>query len=556
MSLFRNLSIGIGQAYHVVSLQQRVWQAVLILLCLLLLAPILAVVMSAIGDTSGLLRHLISTVLPTYVTTTLSLMAAVGVIALLFGVTTAWIVSRYQFSGKKVIEWMLVLPAAIPAYIIAYCYTDFLEYAGPLQTGLRALFGWQTSRDYWFPEIRSFGGAALMMASVLYPYVYLLARTAFRQTSRDLFEMTALSGRNMFVYAALPLARPAIVAGLSLVLMEVVSDFGTVEFFALETLTLGIFNVWLGMNNITAAAQLAVFAFILIGGLLMIEVFARSRASFRHGGSGRHGVPVIRLSGRKAVLCILLCSVPIIIGFAGPFSILLSFVIDDVMRGFQIAQAANIGRLAANSLLLAAVVAGLILVLSVIIGLIATYQSGRFGRILSAASATGYAFPGTILALGVLGFTGYCDGLFQTAFSTTLFAGGFLVLMLGLIVRFQAVGFGAVMSGLERMPPHMMESGRILGHGFSKSVRSVIFPLLRSSVLVGGLLVFVDILKELPMTLILRPFSFETFSTFTYQYAKEEMLEQAAMPALFIVLAGLVPVMIANSALRAGTSNV
>jgi iron(III) transport system permease protein len=310
------------------------------------------------------------------------------------------------------------------------------------------------------------------------------------------------------------------------------------------------------MNNITAAAQLAVFAFILIGGLLMIEIFARSRASFRHGGSGRHGVPVIRLSGRKAVLCILLCIVPIIIGFAGPFSILLSFVIDDVMRGFQMAQAANIGRLAANSLLLAAVVAGLILVLSVIIGLIATYQSGRFGRILSAASATGYAFPGTILALGVLGFTGYCDGLFQTAFSTTLFAGGFLVLMLGLIVRFQAVGFGAVMSGLERMPPHMMESGRILGHGFSKSVRSVIFPLLRSSVLVGGLLVFVDILKELPMTLILRPFSFETFSTFTYQYAKEEMLEQAAMPALFIVLAGLVPVMIANSALRAGTSNV
>ena len=556
MSLFRNLSIGFGPVHNVVSFQQRVWQVILTILCLLLLAPIMAVIVSAIGDTSGLLRHLTYTVLPTYVTTTLSLMFAVGLIALLLGVTTAWIVSRYQFFGKRVIEWMLVLPAAIPAYIIAYCYTDFLEYAGPLQTGLRALFGWQSSRDYWFPEVRSFGGAALMMASVLYPYVYLLARTAFRQTSRDLFEMTALSGRNMFVYAALPLARPAIVAGLSLVLMEVVSDFGTVEFFALETLTLGIFNVWLGMNNITAAAQLAVFAFFLIGGLLMIEIFARSRASFRHGGSGRHGVPVIRLSRSKAALSILLCSIPIIIGFAGPFAILLTFVIDDLMWGFQIAQAANISRLATNSLLLAVVIAGLILVLSVIIGLISTYQSGRFGQLLSAASATGYAFPGTILALGVLGFTGYWDGVFDSVFSTTFFAGGFMVLILGLIVRFQAVGFGAVLSGLERMPPHMMESGRILGHGFSQSVRSVIFPLLRSSVLVGGLLVFVDILKELPMTLILRPFSFETFSTFTYQYAKEEMLEQAALPALFIVLAGLAPVIVANSALRASTTKM
>ena len=556
MSLFRNLSIGFGPVHNVVSFQQRVWQVILTILCLLLLAPIMAVIVSAIGDTSGLLRHLTYTVLPTYVTTTLSLMVAVGLIALLFGVTTAWIVSRYQFFGKKVIEWMLVLPAAIPAYIIAYCYTDFLEYAGPLQTGLRALFGWQSSRDYWFPEVRSFGGAALMMASVLYPYVYLLARTAFRQTSRELFEMTALSGRNMFVYAALPLSRPAIVAGLSLVLMEVVSDFGTVEFFALETLTLGIFNVWLGMNNITAAAQLAVFAFFLIGGLLMIEIFARSRASFRHGGSGRHGVPVIRLSRSKAALSILLCSIPFIIGFAGPFAILLTFVIDDLMWGFQIAQAANISRLAANSLLLAAVIAGLILVLSVIIGLISTYQSGRFGQILSAVSATGYAFPGTILALGVLGFTGYWDGVFQSVFSTTFFAGGFMVLILGLIVRFQAVGFGAVMSGLERMPPHMMESGRILGYGFSQSVHSVVLPLLRSSVLVGGLLVFVDILKELPMTLILRPFSFETFSTFTYQYAKEEMLEQAALPALFIVLAGLAPVIVANSALRASTTRM
>lgn len=532
------------------SLSYYLWRSLLVGLCLLLLAPILAVVATALGDTSGLLEHLVDTVLPTYIVTTLSLMGAVGIFALLFGVTTAWIVSRYEFFGKNALEWMLVLPAAIPAYIIAYCYTDFFEYAGPLQTGLRSLFGWQDSHDYWFPEIRSFWGAAVMMASVLYPYIYLLARTAFCQTSRDLFEMTALSGRNMFIYAALPLARPAIAAGLSLVLMEVVSDFGTVEYFALETLTLGIFNVWLGMNNITAAAQLAVFAFIFVGALLIIEIFARSRASFRHSGSGRRGVPRIKLEGRQAVSCICVCLFPIIIGFVGPFAILLEFVISDILRGFGSARDAGIWHLASSSVLLAGGSAGIIMLLSLVIALLSFYQSGRFGRVLARASATGYAFPGTILALGVLGFAGYFDMFARSVFSVTVFAGGFLMLLLGLIVRFQAIGFGAVISGLDRMPPHMMESGRILGHDFIAAVRSVIFPLLGSSLLVGGLLVFVDILKELPMTLILRPFSFDTFATFTYQYAKEEMLEQAALPALLIVLAGLFPVIIANSALR------
>ena len=519
---------------------------VMILVCVVMMAPLLAIAVTATGDTADLMPHLLQTVLARYVGNTLLLMAGVGVLATLFGVSSAWVVSRYHFPGRDVFDWLLVLPAAMPAYIIAYSYTDFLEYAGPVQTALRDMFGWQSVRDYWFPEIRSAGGASVMMAAVLYPYIYLLARTAFRQTSAQMFEVAALAGRPVFWSIALPLARPAIVAGLALVLMEVVSDFGTVDYFALETLTLGIFNVWLGMNNMPAAAQLALIAFILVGALLMIEIFARSRRSFQNHGAGRLGVPMITPTRGAALICIFVCLLPVFIGFFGPVAILLNFV----LTGQSGEASLSLAALTRQSFTLAVSAAAGVMGLSVLVGLLAAYRSGRLGRILAGMAASGYAFPGTILAIGVLSFTGFLDDMLGLVSDDLVLAGSFFVLLFGLVIRFQAVGYGAVTSGLKRMPPHMMESGRILGHGFGVTVRRVILPLLQKSIIAGGLLVFVDVMKELPLTLLLRPFSFETFATFTYQFAKDEMIEVAAAPALMIVCAGLLPVFIANRALK------
>ena len=248
------------------------WLVGVVLLCGLFFAPVLALVITASGDSGGLWTHLLDTVLGTYVFNTLILMVGVGVLAIGFGVSTAWVVGRYDFAGKKVLEWALLLPAAIPAYIIAYTYTDFFEYAGFVQSGMRSIFGWQTAQDYWFPEIRSLGGAILVMASVLYPYVYMVTRVAFRLTPASLFEIALVHNKSQFWTVGLPLARPAIMAGLALVLMEVVSDFGTVEYFAIPTITLGIFNVWLGMNNIVAAAQISLVGFVFIVSLLGLEL--------------------------------------------------------------------------------------------------------------------------------------------------------------------------------------------------------------------------------------------------------------------------------------------
>ncbi len=516
-------------------------------LCLFLLAPILFIVITAFNNTTDIIIHLIQTVLFKYFTNTLYLMLGVAILSLVFGVSTAWVVSRFSFYGRDTIEWMLVLPAAIPAYIVAYTYTDFLEYSGPLQTAMRNYFLWSSSSDYWFPEIRSYWAAMIIMSSVLYPYIYLLTRTSFRNTSRYLFEASIVANKNILFDTALPLARPAIVAGLALVLMEVVSDFGTVEYFALETLTLGIFNVWLGMNDISAAAQLSIFTFFIIGILIIIEIIARSRRSFQNLGSGNLGLPQINLIGNKAILAIMICLFPIFVGFIFPVIILLKFI----LSGYFIYNFESILNLIFNSLFLSFVSGFLILSFSLIIASIVKYKASRFGKFLGSASAIGYAFPGTILAIGVLSFTNYLDKNIFLLFNENFIIGNTLiVLFIGLLVRFQAVGYGAIISGINRLPPFLMESGRILGKSFENTYFKIIFPLLKPSLLVGFLLVFVDVMKELPMTLLLRPFSFETFATFTYQYAKDELLEQAALPALMIVLVGLLPVIVAHKTLK------
>lgn len=525
------------------------WSASAVLVCCLILGPIAALVVTAFGDSGGLWSHLASTVLPRYVTNTLLLMAGVGVLAICFGVSTAWVVTRYEFVGRRLFEWMLLLPAAIPAYIIAYTYTDFLEYAGPVQSMLRDMFGWRRPADYWFPEIRSLGGAMLVMASVLYPYIYMVTRIAFRLTPASLFEIAIVHNKSQFWSVGLPLARPAITAGLALVLMEVVSDFGTVEYFAVETITLGIFNVWLGMNNIVAAAQISLFGFVFILTLLGFELYARSRQRFS-GGTRKHaGLTHMIPSACVQLGCIGVCILPLLTGFVVPVGVLLKLVLAASIG----AQFAPVTGTIVASVGMAASAAMIIVALSTLIVIAATYRGGAFVRQLAVAASTGYAIPGTMLSIGVLIFAGMIDRFWSGLVGdqrATLLLGGVGVLMTAYIVRFQAVGYGAMMSGIRRLPDNMMNASRVLGQGFGASLKRVVMPLLSSSMLAGGLLVFVDVMKELPITLLLRPFDFETLATYTYQYAKDEMLEEAALPALMVVMAGLIPVILMNRMLR------
>ena len=525
------------------------WSIGVILLCGLILGPVLAVLLSAFGDSGGLWSHLYDTVLGRYISNTLILMAGVGVVAIGFGVSSAWVISRYDFAGRRMLEWMLLLPAAIPAYIIAYSYTEFFEYAGPLQSGLRHLFGWQSPRDYWFPEIRSLGGAILVMASVLYPYIYMVTRIAFRLTPASLFEIALVHNRSQFWQVGLPLARPAIMAGLALVMMEVMSDFGTVEFFAIETITLGIFNVWLGMNNLVAAAQISIVGFGFILALLGLELYARSRQQYV--SSSRNQTPLAMLVPTKAgvLACWAVCAIPLLFGFFIPVGVLVGLVATNDLLADFLAIRGIIG----NTLIVAAIAALVIMVLSAFIVVTASFRAGSKTRKLALFASTGYAFPGTILAIGVLIFTGQLDraiaALFGPQFQGILIT-SIGVLFLAYIVRFQAVGYGAMISGVRRLPANMMNASRVLGQGYMDSIRRVIMPLLKSSFLAGMMLVFVDVMKELPMTLLLRPFNFDTLATYTYQFAKDEMLEVAALPALMIVLSGLVPVMLMSAMLR------
>tara|TARA_B100000686_G_scaffold309636_1_gene351713 strand:- start:22 stop:1608 length:1587 start_codon:yes stop_codon:yes gene_type:complete len=517
------------------------------------MAPILSVFVAATGDSGGLWDHLFRTVFPRYVGNTLTLMAGVGCVSLLFGVTAAWVVHRYSFAGKAILEWMLILPLAVPTYLIAYTYTDFLEYAGPLQQAMRDIFGWRNARDYWFPEIRSMGGASLVLGAVLYPYVYMMARTAFLLTPAALFEAGMLANRNLFLRVAIPLARPAIVAGLSLVLMETISEFGAVEYFAIETITLGIFNVWLGMNSLPAAAQIASVSTLFVVVLLCIELLARSRRQFTNTSRKTTTLASSRVNGIGAATCITICMTPITIGFLIPAGMLLGFI----LQGHSLDFGHAVLSASLHSIALALTVAVFVIVSSAFLGLIAHYEGGTPLKRLSALASIGYAFPGTILAIGVITVGGLIDDGITAVIENTLGIPfeGWLTGSIGLVaiactVRFQAVGYGAITTGLQRLPPNMMSASRVLGRSITQSLQEVILPLLRLPLITGGLLVFVDVMKELPMTLLLRPFNYETLATYVYQFAKDELLEEAALPALFIVLVGVLPVIAMNAMLR------
>ena len=519
-----------------------------IIIILLLLSPVISIIISSFHNTYDLWIHLINTRLKYYLYNTFMLMFGVCLTTFLIGVSLAWMVCRYNFYMKNLIEWALLLPLALPSYIVAYCYTNFFEYSGIVQTILRDLFNFSSPSEYYFPEIRSLGGAVFVISFVLYPYVYLITKVAFKSTPASLVEFAEISGKNIFYFVSLPLAKPAIVAGLSLVLMETISDFGTVDFFAVETVTLGIFNLWLGMNNLASASQLALVGFTFVVILLALELYARKKQRYNDPKFNTHNFFSKKVSKSKNIMIFLICIMPILFGFIIPVIILL----ENSINYFHLENFSELSKIAQNSFLISLITATIIILLSLILTVSIKYQNFKGFNFLSTIAGIGYAFPGIIIALGTLFFVSFIEKFINASFEffsidvNLILIGSFFILIFAYISRFNAVSFGAINSGINRLPPNMLEASRSLGNPFWYSFRKVMLPLLRPSILTAFILAFVDIIKELPITLLLRPFNFETLTTYVYQYANDEMLERASTASLLIVFIGLLPLLFIN----------
>ncbi len=524
------------------------WSAGAVAIAVIVVAPILSVLWIALFPSQNIWPHLLATTLPRYLVNTAILMSGVGLLSAMVGTGAAWLVSRYDFPGRRWLEWLLLLPLAIPAYVGAYALVDFLEYAGPVQTFLRGVFGWSSAQDYWFPQIRSMGAAILVLSASLFPYIYLLTRAAFREqsgASEEVAQSLGTGAFGRFWRVGLPLARPAIAAGMAIVMMESVNDFGTVDYFAVQTLTTGIFSTWLQANNAGGAAQIASVVLFLVIFLVVMEKVSRRKMRF-FNLSTRHR-PVARkpVTGRAAWAATLACAIPFAVGFVLPAGVIFSHALDNAKnwRDAELWQAGlntlTVGGLAA----LITVGAGVFLVYGV------RLSGRRLPRLLLPVTTIGYAAPGAVLGVGILiplaaldntiadaiwAATGWDPGLFMTG---TAFA-----LVLAYCVRFFAIGQGAADAAMGRVSPNLAAAARSLGRNQGQTLVEVYYPLMRASVASALLLVFVDCVKELPATLLLRPFNYETLATRVHEQASLENLGGAAPAAMLVIAVGLLAV--------------
>jgi len=531
------------------------WTILTLFVAGLVTLPVLTVLANVLVPSSQVWGHLFETVLADYVLNTLGLMIGVGAGTLIIGVGTAWLVVMCRFPGKRIFEWALLLPLAVPTYVIAYAYTDFLQFTGPVQTLVRELFEWGRA-DYWFPNIRSLGGAVVLMSLVLYPYVYLLTRAAFMEQSVCALEVGRTLGRGpwrLFTGVAVPLARPAIVGGLALALMETLNDFGAVQFFGVDTFTTGIYRTWFGMGEAAAAAQLAACLLVFVLVLLLLERWSRSSARFDQTTTRYRELPQYALPRGRALLAFSACALPIVVGFVLPAALLLEMHISvgDPLLGTRMAG------FAWNSLTLAGVTALVAVSLAVIIGYGVRMNPGRLTRMAARIASVGYAIPGSVIAVGILIPLGWADqkiNLFARehfgVLPGLLLTGTMVALVYAYVVRFLAVSFNSVESSLTRITPNMDAASRTLGKTAARTLALVHLPVMRSSLLAAAILVFVDVMKELPATIILRPFDFDTLAVRAFELASDERLAQASTSALCIVAVGIVPVILLSIAMR------
>jgi iron(III) transport system permease protein len=525
--------------------QSSHWGVATGLLCLWVAAPILAVLWSLTLTSGDAWAHLLQTVLPGYMANTLLLMVLVGLMTAALGVGSAWLVVTFKFPGQRIFSWALVLPLAMPGYIIAYVYTDLLEFAGPVQTLLRSATGWGV-QDYHFPPIRSLGGASLMLSLVLYPYVYLLTRTSFQRQSVALVEATRVLGvtpARAFIKVALPCARPAIAGGVALALMETIADYGVADYFGVSTLTAGIFRTWLGMGEPVAAAQIAAVLFLFATLLVALERMSRTGTVAnplgRDVAAGR-----IPLAGAKSLFALLACALPVVMGFVLPASVLAHYAITvgDPLIGMQFVSFAT------NSLSVAAIAAMIATAIALFLAYAERRDATAMNRFFIRFATLGYALPGAMVAIGILAIASAVDVRIAVFMRDTLnieprlLLGGTVAgLIFAYVVRFLTAAFNSTQAGLEKIHTTLDDAARMLGAGPRRVLSAVHLPLLRGPLLAGFLLVFIDVMKELPATLLLRPFNFETLATRTYRLASDERLAEASTSALLIVALGLIP---------------
>jgi iron(III) transport system permease protein len=521
-----------------------------LVVALLMTMPIASVVGNVFTPgTSGTWSHLASTVLPDYIATTLWLSAGVGVLATVIGVSTAWLVTQLDFAGRRFFEWALLLPLAMPAYVMAYAYTDLLQFTGPVQTALRGVCG-AAPGGWRFPDVRSLGGAVLMFAFVLYPYVFMLARTAFLERSGAVIEAgrsLGLSAWQSFWRLSLPMTRPAIAAGAALVLMETLADYGTVSYFGVQTFTTGIYRAWFTLGDRAAAAQLSacLLGFVVI--LLALEQQSRGHARYHSSGSRRSTERARPLVGWRAVGAITACALPLVLGFLLPAGVLLHLAVTDGDAQWG----PRYFRLASNSMLVAGLTAALALAAALAVAFARRLEPTAATRFAHGIAGWGYAVPGSVIAVGLLIPLARLDNALvqwlQANFGLAtglLLTGSIAALVLACLVRFLSAALQSVDSALGRVTPHMEDAARSLGLTPSATMRRVHLPLMRRGLLTAGLLVFIEVMKELPATLVMRPFNFDTLATQAYTLASDERLAEASTATIAIVVVGLLPMIV------------
>ncbi|MCP5082271.1 MAG: iron ABC transporter permease [Alphaproteobacteria bacterium] len=534
------------------------WTALSAAIFLLIISPIVGLVLTALTSSAESWPHLVHTILPKALRDTALLMIGVSALSILAGAGTAWLITLYRFPGRRIFKWLLVVPLAMPTYLAAFCYVEVWDYSGWVQTALRSTFGFTNARDYWFPDIRSLGGAVFVMSSVLFPYVYLTARASFLAQSANVLEASRTLGCSpwlSFWKVGLPLARPAIAAGTALVMMECLNDIGAVEHFGVNTLTITVYDTWLERGSLGGAAQIACAMLIAVIFLFALERWSRRQQQFYQLSGKQTKLPTARLTSWKAALAFIACFMPFLLGFGVPGL----FLVDASLSHASDALQGSFWTNAFNSFMLASFAAGIAMFLGLLMVFTRRLRNSTLMNAMAIGASIGYAVPGTVLAIGVLitlaAVERVVGGLTETMFGITtglLVSGTSAAIVFAYVVRFFTISQGTLDAGMAKLSPHLDDAARSLGRTPSGVLKDVHLPLLRPALGVGVLLVFVDSMKELPATLLLRPFNFDTLATQVYTLASLDLFEEAAPAALAIVIIGLIPLMLLNHVISTG----
>lgn len=542
--------------------EYRFLKAGALLTGLAVLLPLFALIALSFSGGGADWSHLARNVLPVAIETTALVMVGVALLTASMGIIPAWLTAHYEFPARRILIWALVLPLAVPTYLAAYAYAEFFTFTGPPQTLIRALFGFRSARDYWFPDVRSLWGAIMILSFVLYPYVYLTTRAAFLMQGRNATDVARTLGASpmgAFFRILLPMTRPAIIIGVTLALMETLNDVGAVEFLGVKTLTSAVYTTWLNQGSLSGAAQIACIMLVVVLGVILAERWARRKQHFNLGRSTsmapRSALP--HLTGVPAAIAVLACIMPIIAGFGLPFYVLGAYALkrldqlsDPVLQ---------------EAILTSVTVAATAAVVTVCLAFLLTYAvrvtRSRNMLLVNRFAALGYAIPGTVLALGILiplaRFDNLLDQWMQGTFGIRtglLLTGSALTIVYAMSVRFLAMAEGAIEAGFHKVPPHIDMAARTLGRNARETLTQILLPILKPAFLTAFLLVFIDAVKELSATILLRPFNYNSLSTYVYERASRAAVEDASVAALLIMLAGILPVILLSRSIDAGVA--